>query len=90
MVLGRRLRQWLARARPTQASRFTFDRCAVLLSAFAFNVLDILFGPRSLRLLLARRLKRLLLHEAADPNLYRPTLPELAQLGLLLPHERRA
>jgi IS4 transposase len=83
LLLGRRLRQWLATARPALAARFTFDRWAVVLSAFARDVLDILLGPPQLRILLARRLKRVLLHEATDPNLWRLPLPERAQLGVL-------
>ena len=37
----------------------------------------------SLRLAVARRLKRVLLHEAVDPNLSRLPLPERAQRGVL-------
>jgi putative transposase len=69
MLLGRRLRQWRTTSRPALAARATFDRWAVVFGSFAHDVLDVLFGPRGLRLLLARRLKRLLLHEAKDPNL---------------------
>jgi hypothetical protein len=83
LVLGRRLRQWLAASRPLFEARLTLDRWAVMLHSFAHDVLDVLFGPRRLRLPLARRLKRLLLHEAQDPNLWRLPLAERAQLGTL-------
>ncbi len=83
VALGRRLRQWLVQRRPKHASRFTTDRFAVLLACFAHDVLDVLLGPRSLRAALARRLKRVLLHEAIDPNLSRLPLPERAQRGVL-------
>jgi len=59
--------------------------CRPLFSSLAHDVLDVLFGPRDLRLLLARRLKRVLLHEAKDPNLWRLPLADRAQLGSLLP-----
>ena len=80
MLLGRRLRRWLVSSRPALTERLTLDRWAVVFSSFAH---DVLFGPRRLRLLLARRLKRLLLHEAKDPNLWRLQLTERAQLGIL-------
>jgi hypothetical protein len=83
MLLGRRLRQWLTTSRPALGARLTLDRWAVVFGSFAHDVLDVLFGPRRLRLLLARRLKRLLLHEAKDPNLWRLPLTDRAQLGIL-------
>jgi hypothetical protein len=67
MLLGRRLRQWLVGSRKTLAARLTLDRWAAVFSSFAYDALDVLFGPRRLRLLLARRLKHLLLHEAKNP-----------------------
>ena len=84
LLLGRQLRRWLTASRPALAARVTLDRWAVVLSSLAHDVLDVLFGPRDLRLLLARRLKRLLLHEAKDPNLWRLPLAKRAQLGSLL------
>jgi IS4 transposase len=83
VALGRRLRQWVAQRRPKHASRLTTDRFAVLLACFARDVLDVLLGPRALRAALARKLKRVLLHEAVDPNLSRLPLPERAQRGVL-------
>ena len=56
-----------------------------MLRSFAHDLLDVLFGPRRLRLPLARRLKRMLLHEARDPNLWRLPLADRAQLGYLHP-----
>lgn len=59
------------------------DRFAVLLEAYGNDVLDILSGPRTLRLPLARRLKLLLLHEAIDHSRGRLQLTERAQTGAM-------
>jgi IS4 transposase len=63
--------------------RLPTRRRAVVFSSFVYDVLDVLFGPRRLRLLLARRLEGLLLHEAQEPNRWRLPLTERAQLGIL-------
>ena len=83
--VSRSLKSWLSRGRHTLAQRFTFDRWAGLFTIVAQDILDALFGPRRLRLLLARRIKRFLLCEAKDPNLWRLPLQARAQAGLLIP-----
>ena len=87
LLLARRLRAWLLAHRPALAERLPLDRWAALVETFAHDILDILVGPREIQLVLARRLKRLLLHEAVDPNRWRMHLVERAQCGTLL--ERR-
>lgn len=84
LLVARRLHQWLLAHRPDLADRVPFDRWAALVETFAHDILDILVGPREIRLALARRLKRLLLHEAVDPNRWRMHLVERAQCGTLL------
>jgi hypothetical protein len=83
MLVARQLRTWLLELRPSLAARIPMDRWAVLLETFANDLLDILLGPRILRIPLARRLKLLLLHEAIDPNRCRLLLPERAQMGIM-------
>lgn len=83
MLVARQLRTWLLELRPSLAARIPMDRWAVLLETFANDLLDILIGPRALRLPLARRLKLLLLHEATDPNRCRLHLVERAQMGVM-------
>jgi putative transposase len=87
LLVARRLHRWLVAHRPDLADRVPFDRWAALVETFAHDILDILVGPREIQLALARRLKRLLLHEAVDPNRWRMHLVERAQCGTLL--ERR-
>ncbi len=87
LLVARQLRRWLLSFRPALADRIPYDRWAVLVETYSHDFLDILIGPRAIRLLLARRLKRLLLHESVDPNRWRMHLIERAQMGTLL--ERR-
>jgi len=87
LLVARRLHRWLLAHRPDLADRVPFDRWAALVETFAHDILDILVGPRAIQLVLARRLKWLLLHEAVDPNRWRMHLVERAQCGTLL--ERR-
>jgi hypothetical protein len=84
LLVARQLRSWLIAHRPALAERMPFDRWAALVETFAHDILDILVGPREIQLALARRLKRLLLHEAVDPNRWRMHLVERAQCGTLL------
>jgi hypothetical protein len=84
LLVARQLRRWLVSFCPRKAARIPHDRWAILIETFAHDFLDILVGPRKIRLPLARRLKRLLLHEAVDPNLWRMHLIERAQNGTLV------
>ena len=90
IALSRRFKSWLSTGRSALSERFTFDRWTILFATVAHDLLDVLFGPRSLRALLAKRLKRFLIHEARDPNIWRLSLPDRAQAGLLLPSSRAA
>lgn len=90
LLLSRRLRDWLAESRPEIAQRLTMDRWAIVLAAYAHDLLDILVGPRQLRPFLERRLKSLLVAEAQDPNLWRLQLPLRAQAGTLDTHRNHA
>jgi IS4 transposase len=84
LLVSRKLRRWLVSRRPGLAKRVPMDRFAILLETFSQDFLDILIGPRALRLPLARRLRLILLHEAIDPNKWRMHLTERAQMGTMI------
>jgi hypothetical protein len=86
LLAARQLRRWLLTCYPKLKDRIPFDRWAILIETFAHDFLDILIGPRAIRLAIARRLKRVLLHEAVDPNIWRMHLIERSQKGTLLEH----
>jgi hypothetical protein len=77
-----KLRAILAQRSEHPPERHTLDRWAVLFSVVAHDVLDLLVGPARYRPFIARRLDRLLRHEAPDPNRRRLPLPVRAQQGL--------
>ena len=81
LVVSRRLHRLLAPDYDRLRQRHPLDRWAVLFAAVAQDLLELLVGPRSRRTVLALRLRRLLLHEARDPNRRRILLPMRAQLG---------
>jgi IS4 transposase len=83
LVVSRRLYDLLAPSTTGPSQRHPIDRWAVLFSAIADQLLHLIVGPRAHRALLAYRLRRLILHEARDPNRRRLLLPVRAQLGQL-------
>jgi putative transposase len=81
LLLSRRLHRLLA-PRPTGFPQLhPFDRWAVLFNHIAGELLDLAVGPLAHRQVIALRLRRLLIHEAPDPNRNRLLLPARAQLG---------
>jgi len=81
LVASRRLHRLLAPDYHGLRPQHPLDRWAILFAAIAQELLELLVGPASRRALLALRLRRLLLHEARDPNRRRLLLPARAQLG---------
>jgi len=81
LVMSRRLYDLLAPSTTGPLQPHPMDRWAVLFGAIADQLLHLLIGPRAHRALLASRLRRLILHEARDPNRRRLLLPIRAQLG---------
>jgi len=81
LVFSRRLHRLLAPDHDGLRQQHPLDRWAVLFTAVAQELLELLVGPPGRRCLLALRLRRLLLHEARDPNRRRLLLPVRAQLG---------
>ena len=57
------------------------ERWATVFAPVAGDLLDIVVLPKGLAVILARRVSRLLLHEAADPNLSRVLLVERVEKG---------
>jgi hypothetical protein len=83
LTVSRRLHDVLCPATTGPSRPHPLDRWAGLFGAIADQLLHLLIGPRAHRALLARRLRRLILHEARDPNRRRLLLPVRAQLGQL-------
>lgn len=81
LVASRRLHRLLAPDHEALRQQHPLDRWAVLFATVAHELLDLLVGPASHRALLALRLRRLLVHEAPDPNRRRLLLPLRAQMG---------
>jgi putative transposase len=81
LIVSRRLHRLLA-PHPTRLPQLhPIDRWAVLFNHVASELLDLAVGPVAQRRIIAVRLRRLLLHEAPDPNRSRLLLPTRAQLG---------
>ena len=57
------------------------ERWAAVFASIARDLLDIVLMPKRVAVWLARRVSRLLLHEAADPNLSRVLLVERVEKG---------
>ena len=66
------------RRRPHQVPE---ERWAAVFASVARDLLDIVLLPKRFAVILARRVSRLLLHEAADPNLSRVLLVERVEKG---------
>jgi IS4 transposase len=81
LLVSRRLHHALTPHLTRLAHPHPLDRWAVLFNLVARELLQLAVGPVRYRHLIARRLQRLLLHEAPDPNRSRLLLPVRAQLG---------
>ncbi len=66
------------RRRPHQVPE---ERWAAVFASIARDLLDIVLMPKRVAVFLARRVSKLLLHEAADPNLSRVLLVERVESG---------
>jgi DDE family transposase len=83
LAASRRLHRLIAPDQGAGPQRYPLDRWAGLFALLASDLLDLLVGSPRRRSVLASRLRRLLLHEAPDPNLHRMLLPIRAQHGIL-------
>ncbi len=74
LVASRRLLRAVREALRGQPHAVPEGRWAAIFAAAAGSILDLLLAPARLIRDLAKRTERMLLHEAADPNLSRPSL----------------
>ncbi len=82
LLVSRCLLNALRRALGAHASRLKARRWAVLISGIAADILMLLLRPPRETPLLTRHVSRLLLHEAPDPNLNRPSLLQAVESGI--------
>ena len=83
LAVSRALHRLFDATRRGLSPQLPLDRGARLFRLVSLDLLDLLVGPAPRRRFLSLRIRRLLIHEAPDPNRHRLLLPARAQLAIL-------